>query len=302
MIPATLIVMAAGIGSRYGGLKQIEPVGPSGEILLDYAIYDALRVGFQRFVFVIRREIEADFRTRMETRWGDQPYFDYVYQELLDMPLGFTPPPDRPKPWGTGHAVYACRTKVSTRFGVINADDFYGPASFRLLAQHLEFLPTESSDAILVGFLLRNTLSEHGPVARGVCEIDAQGRLRKIVECPKVEQRNGEIWMETPSGPVVATGEEVVSMNLWGFTSRWFEHFERDFALFLQLHASDRKAEFMLPVVVDNVIQRELGTVRTVVSPERWMGVTYAGDRAVVAAGVSELIRRGLYPPRIPPQ
>lgn len=301
MTSPTLVVMAAGIGSRYGGLKQIEPVGPHGEILLDYALFDAHRAGFEHFLFVIRREIEADFRARIESRWGRRWHFEYVYQELSDVPSDCTPPADRPKPWGTGHAVYACRSRVSSCFGVINADDFYGAASFKLLAQHLTKLPATSSDGVLVGFLLRNTLSEHGPVARGICEVDAEQRLRRIVECPNVELRDGSVWMETTNGTAKASGNEVVSMNLWGFTPRWFEHFENDFRSFLQAQADDKKAEFMLPVVVDGVIQKGLGVVRTVVSPERWMGVTYPGDRAAVMAGIAELIRSGRYPPRLPP-
>ncbi len=300
MTPLTLVVMAAGIGSRYGGLKQIEPVGPHGEILLDYAIFDARRAGFQQFLFVIRRDIEAAFRERLEAQWDRASCFDFVHQELSDVPPGFSVPAGRAKPWGTGHAVHACRNKVLTRFGVINADDFYGAASFRLLAEKLSGIPDDASDAVLVGFLLRNTLSEHGPVARGVCETDQAGLLRKIVEHPRVERQEGRILMTDGNGRVhQATGNEVVSMNLCGFTPRWFGYFENDFHEFLRHYANDPKAEFMLPAVVDGVIQRRTGVVQTAVSPERWMGVTYPGDRAAVAAGIADLVRCGAYPQRL---
>lgn len=295
MSTLTLVVMAAGIGSRYGGLKQIEPVGPNGEILLDYSIYDAYRAGFRKFVFVIRRDIESDFRSHLEQRWKGLS-FDYVFQELADTPNGFLPPPTRAKPWGTGHAVYACRKNVSTVFGVINADDFYGAASFRLLAQQLTKLAPESSDAALIGFRLRNTLSEHGPVSRGICEVDQHGWLQRIVESPKVERRDGKIVSAATNGSWNLGGEEIVSMNLWGFTPRWFGYFEIDFRSFLKNHGADPKAEFMLPNVVDRVIREGLGIVRVAVSPERWMGVTYPADRSAVMAGIADLIARGAYP------
>jgi NDP-sugar pyrophosphorylase family protein len=294
----TLVVMAAGIGSRYGGLKQVEPVGPNGEILLDYSIFDAHRAGFDRFVFVVRREIEADLRSRLEKRWANLTC-DYVYQELTDTPAPFAAPAGRAKPWGTGHAVYACRKIVTSPFGVINADDFYGAASFRLLAQNLAGLAAESSDAALIGFRLRNTLSEHGPVSRGVCEVDQERRLRRIVEHANVEDRGGVITSEIRNESLRLTGDEVVSMNLWGFAPRWFAHFEYDFQAFLKTRGADPKAEFMLPAVVDRVIREGIGTVRVAVSPERWMGVTYPQDRAAVAAGISDLIARGVYPPAL---
>ena len=292
----SLVVMAAGIGSRYGGLKQVEPVGPHGEILMDYAIFDAVRAGFGKIVFVIRREMEADFRPMVERRWAARVPLVYVHQELSDLPPGFTPPRDRSKPWGTGHAVYACRHAVREPFGVINADDFYGPSSYDLLAARLSSLSRDSAHHVLVAFTLRNTLSPHGAVARGVCALTEDGHLQQIVERAGVEL-HGDAARCMVNGQVMPlTGDEPVSMNLWGFSSTLFEHLDREFAAFLPEGLKNPRSEFMLPSVVDAVIRGRLGSVQVVRSKERWLGVTYPQDRAVVVEGVRALIRAGVYP------
>jgi hypothetical protein len=292
----SLVIMAAGIGSRYGGLKQIEPVGPHGEILMDYAIFDAIRAGFAEIVFVIRREIENDFRPMVESRWKGRITLSYVFQELGDLPPGFALPADRTKPWGTGHAVYACRKSVRGAFGVINADDFYGPSSFKLLSERLAKLPLDQSDYTLIAFTLRNTLSPHGAVARGVCTLTKDGYLNAIEERAGVELCGNAAQCVVNGKPMSLTGDEAVSMNLWGFTPTLFEHLDREFAAFLPVGLANPKSEFMLPAVVDSVIRRGIGKVDVVRSNERWLGVTYPQDRETVIEGVRALIKKGQYP------
>ena len=294
-----LVVLAAGIGRRYGGLKQIEPVGPSGEIVIDYSIFDAIAAGFSRVVFVIRRDIEDSFRSTIEPHFAGRIPISYAFQETQDVPAGFAHAA-RSKPWGTGHALYACRHEIrSEPFGVINADDFYGRRSFELLASRLQNIAAEEDHYCLVGFVLRNTLSEHGPVSRGVCEV-RDGRLVSVTERHKiVPHGQGGATCPAADGNTLFSGDEIVSMNLWGFTPNIFAHLDNAFRRFLPAEGSKPDSEFMLPAVVDELIHAGRARVDVLTSPEKWLGVTYPDDKARVAEGVRGLIRRGIYSERL---
>ncbi len=292
----TLVVMAAGIGSRYGGLKQIDPVGPSGEIVIDYSIYDAIRAGFTRVVFIIRRDIEEAFRAIVDVHFAGRVAVDYVFQELDRLPPGFAVPPERKKPWGTGHAILCCRDIVREPFGVINADDFYGRGSFEALAGFLRGADPRASQYALVGFTLRNTLSEHGSVARGVCEVDASGRLVSIAERLKIEKDGAAARYEDHGAWHSLSGDEPVSMNMWAFTPVIFETLDEDFREFLRVKGSDPKAEFLVPTHVGRLVREKRATVRVLPTAETWFGVTYPADKPAVAAGIRRLIALGKYP------
>lgn len=293
----TLVVLAAGIGSRYGGLKQIEAVGPNGAIVIEYSVYDAIRAGFDRVVCVIRRDIEADFRSLVAARFEKHIPVDYVFQDVADLPPGFSVPADRKKPWGTGHAVLACRDVVKTPFAVINADDFYGRRSYDSLGRFLKGVNPDSGSYSMVGFTLRNTLSEHGHVARGVCEVDAQGLLKRVVERTNIEKTaSGARYAEPNGGWTPLTGDEVVSMNMWGLTPSLFGHLQREFPRFLQQNVANPKAEFFLPTVVDGLVGAGQASVKVLATPESWFGVTYPQDKAVVVEGIRRLVEQGVYP------
>jgi len=298
----TLVVLAAGIGSRYGGLKQIDPVGPSGEIVIDYSIFDARRAGFDRVVCVIRRDIERDFRACISARFEKQIAVDYVFQELSDLPRDFSLPAERRKPWGTGHAILACRRQIDGPFAVINADDFYGRQSYAALADSLRRLPAGSPPHpfCMVGFVLRNTLSEHGSVARGVCTVDAQNRLQRVVERTHIEkQGNGARYRDDRQQFHPLTGDELVSLNMWGFTPALFPVLEDKFARFLRERGADPKAEFFIPTVVDEMIQAGEATVQVATTPETWFGVTYQEDKPILMRGIRDRIAEGVYPARL---
>ncbi|HVZ82797.1 MAG TPA: sugar phosphate nucleotidyltransferase [Terracidiphilus sp.] len=290
----TLLVLAAGMGSRYGGLKQIDPVGPSGETIMDYSIFDALRAGFGRVVFVIRRDIEEEFRATIGARFEQRVAVGYAFQQLDDLPAGFTVPEGRTRPWGTAHAILAARPVVREPFAVINADDFYGAQGYRALAAHLA---SGSADYAMVGFVLRNTLSEFGSVARGVCDVSAEGYLRGVVETTGIE-RDGRGARTTDGAGRTAklSGDEIVSMNMWGFLPGVFMQLEGYFAEFLRRHGTELTAECYLPSAVAAFI--EAGAARVAVLPSRdaWFGVTYREDRPRVVESLRDLIRAGRYP------
>jgi hypothetical protein len=304
----TLLVLAAGMGSRYGGLKQIDPVGPSGETVLDYAVFDALRAGFGRVVFVIRRDFEEIFRAQIGAKYAGRIAVDYVFQSLDALPPGRTPPAGREKPWGTGHAVWCAREVVREPFAVINADDFYGADSFAQLGRFLRsgaatprgFDPmsghrvprTVMAQFAMVGFKLANTLSEHGAVARGICAAGAGGHLASITE------RTGILAAEV--GPGLAfSGDEIVSLNCWGFTPALFAGLDRQFGGFLAERGSDLKAEFYLPAAVSAMITNHEATVRVLPTESAWFGVTYREDKPRVVAAIAELVRAGKYPAKL---
>jgi UTP-glucose-1-phosphate uridylyltransferase len=299
LMELSLLVLAAGLGSRYGGLKQLDPVGPSGELLLDYAVFDAARAGFARVVFVIRRDFEAEFQKKIGERYSGRVAVDYVFQRLDALPSGFTPPPGREKPWGTGHAVWCAREAVRENFAVINADDFYGAEALQKLAAFLQKPPmskagSEKSAAefALVGYRLASTLSEHGAVSRGVCEMTANGALRSIVE------QTGIAPAEVGPGKKFS-GAEIVSMNCWGFTPAVFPALEAQLAEFLRACGGDAKAEFYLPAAVSAMIARSEAAVRVLPTRSGWFGVTYGGDKPRVQAALAELVHRGEYPAKL---
>lgn len=292
----SLVVMAAGMGSRYGGLKQLEPVGPSGETVMDYSLFDARRAGVERAVFVIRRDLEAAFRERIGSRYEAWLDVDYAFQELDALPGGFTVPEGRTRPWGTAHAVLSARDRVRGPFMVVNADDFYGARAYRLLAAWLSGTSREGVPAFaMVAFELARTLSGHGTVARGICAVDGEDRLLGVEEHTALE-RDGEGALERgPSGPRRYTGLEPVSMNFWGFTPEIFPALEQGFEAFLRGGPGDR-GEFFLPAVVDGLLGRGLATVQVLRTPDPWFGVTYREDRDEVVARIRALVEGGAYP------
>jgi len=294
-----LVVLAAGIGSRYGGLKQIEPVGPDGEIIIDYSIYDAIRAGFGRVVFVIRRDIADVFRETIGNRFASRVDVAYVYQELTDLPDGCTLPPGRQKPWGTGHAVLAAEPAVGMPFAVINADDFYGRESYGILADFLTApVPSPLPHYALVGFPLRNTLSDYGHVSRGICSCDAQHRLLRVEELTHIERDGNAAVHRDPAGggDVRLTGDEYASMNMWGFTPDVFSRLKKLFCDFLQTRQGELKAEFYLPAAVDRMIGAGEAACRVLPTPSRWAGVTYKEDRALLQSFIAGQIGQGCYP------
>ena len=291
----TLLVMAAGMGSRYGGLKQIEPVGPSGEIVIDYSVYDAIRAGFGEVVFIIRRDIEADFRGVIDRHIAGRIPVRYVFQELSDIPAGYRVPENRTKPWGTGHAILAAREAIRTPFAVINADDFYGASSFRTLAGRLRETAPSSTDYCLVAYVARNTLSDHGSVSRGICRIEG-GRLQEVVERLDIERHGDAARFRVDGQWIPMTGDEPVSMNMWGFTPTLFTELAARLPAFLDRAMDDPKAEFLIPEIIDDLIQSGACEVYALHSEDRWMGVTYPEDKPAVAGGIRALVDAGAYP------
>jgi hypothetical protein len=302
MSDTALVVMAAGIGSRYGGLKQMDPVGPGGEKIIDYSVYDARRAGFGQVVFVIRKEMEDDFREHIGRRIEQQIETRYVYQELEPLPEGFNVPEGRVKPWGTAHAVATCRDAVRTPFAVINADDFYGPSAFRVLGDFLQTAREREGvhEYGLVGYLLGNTLSEHGHVSRGVCEVAPGGTLHEIHERVKIQRfedairhtEDGRTWIDLPA-------DSVVSMNMWGFTPSLFEELDAGFVEFLRDRGSDLKAEYLLPERVGDLVAAGRARVQVLRTDARWFGITYKEDKPFVERAIRELVERGAYPPSL---
>lgn len=297
MTAPTLLVLAAGMGSRYGGLKQIDPVGPSGEAILDYSVYDAMRAGFGRVVFLIRHSIEEAFRETVGVRYAGQIPVDYAFQELEDLPSGFVAPEGRTKPWGTTQAVLCAAGAIDGPFAVINADDFYGAASYRALAEHLQ---RGTEEFAMVGFVLRKTLSAFGSVARGICAVEDSGLLRTVVEHTKIEPEGDAAKSIQADGSVVAlTGDELVSMNMWGFTPQLFPALREDFERFLRESGGELKSECYLPNSVNALVGAGAARVRVLSSPDAWFGVTYREDRESVVARIAELVRSGAYPERL---
>lgn len=298
MSEKALVVLAAGMGSRYGGLKQIDPVGPGGESLLDYSIHDACAAGFGRVVFVIRREIEQEFRERIGTRYSGRTPVDYVFQETNDLPRSFACPHNRNKPWGTAHAVWCIRDAVATPFAVINADDFYGAKAYRQVADFLDTATKAASPATfaLVGYRLDKTLSDHGTVARGICVVDSAGFLQKVEELTQIGRRNdGCIVCEDR----VLDGATPVSMNLWGFTPDAFPLFEENLGRFLQANLRHEKAEHYIPSAVAETISTGRATVRVLPTDSDWFGVTYREDKPHVVESIARLVSSGAYPAKL---
>ena len=298
MSTPTLVVMAAGMGSRYGGLKQLDAVGPHGQVILDYSVYDAYRAGFERDVFVIKPEIEAAFRERVGERIARKMDARYVFQTLEDLPAGYSAPEGRVKPWGTCHAVLAARGEVDGPFAVINADDRYGPEGFRGIYEH--FKRASAGEYCMAGYLLGNTLTENGSVARGVCETDSEGRLVSVTERTRIEKTaygarytedGGASWTDIAL-------DSTVSMNLWGFTRDFMDEAWERFPAFLDrtLRENPLKGEYFLPGVVTQLLEEGRASVRVLRTRDRWYGVTYKEDRASVTAAFGRLTEEGVYP------
>lgn len=290
----TLVVLAAGMGSRYGGLKQVDPMGPAGETVLDYSVYDAMRAGFERVLFIIRRDFEKEFRAAVGARFSDRVRVDYVFQELDALPAGHALPEGRVKPWGTGHAVWCAREALAGPFAVVNADDFYGAGSFACLARFLRAAASAESttpEYAMVGFRLANTLSEHGAVSRGVCAVGSDGVLAGI------EEHTGILASEVGSG----TGAKyapgtVVSMNCWGFSAAFLPQLETCWRGFLAANGSSQKSEFYLPFAVNDLLRAGAARVHVLPTDDQWFGVTYREDKPRVQAAIGELVASGAYP------
>lgn len=301
MKETTLVIMAAGIGSRFGGgIKQLAPVGPNGEIIMDYSIYDALEAGFNHIVFIIRRDLERDFKEAIGNRIEKVASVSYAYQELDKLPAGFSKPEGRTKPWGTGHAILCCRDVVHTPFAVINADDYYGKEGFKKIHDYLvEDAPGEGPARFcMAGFILGNTLSENGSVTRGVCQVDGAGNLASVKETSNiVKTAEGAAVAETDGSLVPIDAKGHVSMNMWGFTPVILDALNEGFEAFLSsLEPGDVKSEYLLPAVVDQMIQDGAAQVKVLESHDKWFGVTYKEDREFVVQSIRNLVETGVYP------
>ena len=296
----TLLVLAAGMGSRYGGLKQLDQLGPGGETVMDYSVYDALRAGFNRVVFIIRRDFEDDFKRVIGSRYAGKVKLEYAFQDKNDLPGGFTVPEGREKPWGTGHAVYAARKLLTGPFAVINADDFYGADSYRKLAAYLTNPPAPGKiRGCIASFVLSNTLSENGSVSRGICS-SANGLLTKVVENTKIFRRDGKVWSTQEDGTdVELTGNEYVSMNSWGFMPEMVGEIENLLLQFLAARGKEMKSEFYLPGIVDTLISAGKAEIAMLHSADSWFGVTYREDRPAVQAALANLVKAGAYPAKL---
>lgn len=289
----TLLVLAAGMGSRYGGLKQMDPVGPSGETLLDYSVFDAVRAGFSRVVFVIRRDFEEEFREKIGSRFEDRIDVGYVFQQLNDLPEGFSVPGDRIKPWGTGHAVWCARSAVDSSFLAINADDFYGSGAIAGVGSFLASQDLDSTRYCMAGYRLASTLSPSGHVARGVCEVSDQNGLVHIREFTRIESTPLEIVDQEDGARF--SGEELVSMNCWGFTPAVFAGLEELFYEFLTKRGTEEKSEFYISEAIANLIQAGKAEVSVLPVASQWFGVTYREDRPLVVSALAGLVASGEY-------
>ena len=294
----TLVVLAAGMGSRYGGLKQVDPVGPSGEAILDYSVFDAIRAGFGKVVFIIRRDIEAEFKAKIGAKYEGHIAVDYAFQDLADLPAPFTVPEGRAKPWGTAHATRAARSVVKEPFALINADDFYGRDAFAKLAA---FLSSASSlHLCMVGYRLDLTLSANGSVARGICSVDADGNLRGVREMTKLV-RAGDVAenRENEAAPEKVPLDARVSMNCWGFTPELFAELEARFPAWLEKNGTLPKSEWYIPFVVDELIREGKADCRLLPTDSSWFGVTYREDKPFVVGEIAKLVEKGEYPARL---
>lgn len=292
----TLVVLAAGMGSRYGGLKQLDRVGPSGETIIDYSIFDALRAGFEKIVFIIRPDIESDFRAFFDHKLQGKAGVSYVHQETGMVPDGVQIHPERVKPWGTGHAVLTAAKVIDGPFAVINADDFYGFNAYQLVFDHLSKAEGKGQHC-MVGYCLGNTLSDHGFVSRGICSVSPGGLLEQVVETTKIGRKGELIVSQQEDGAEKKhQAEDIVSMNFWGFTADYLLHLEKQFDAFIRAHGNELKSEFYIPSVVASLIQQQEAEVKVYTSADRWFGVTYKEDKPVVEQKLQDMVARNIYP------
>ena len=296
----TLFVLAAGMGSRYGGLKQLDGLGPSGETIMDYSIYDAIRAGFGKVVFVIRESFEKDFREIVINKYKNLIDVEIVFQDLNSLPEGYTCNPVREKPWGTNHAVLMGKDVIKEPFAVINADDFYGQESFKVLADFLVSVPGKQNEYCMVGYHVGNTLSESGAVSRGVCVVDENNLLLNVVERTHIEEKSGDIiYLDEKGEEVSIPAHTPVSMNMWGFTPDYFEYSEEIFKEFLDERGQELKSEYYIPLAVSELIVAGKATCKVLDTTSKWFGVTYAEDRPQVVLKINELVRKGIYPAQL---
>ena len=296
----TLFVLAAGMGSRYGGLKQLDGLGPNCETIMDYSIFDAIRGGFGKVVFVIRKDFEQDFRDKILSKYENHIPVELVFQSLDSLPAGFTCPADRVKPWGTNHAVLMGKEVINEPFAVINADDFYGRDSFAVLGKELSAMTDKKNDYCMVGYRVGNTLSESGSVARGVCETNAEGYLTTVVERTAIERIDGKVSFTDENGQLVSIEDNTpVSMNMWGFTPDYFQYSEDYFIEFLKENMGNLKAEYFIPLMVNKLINENTARVKVLDTTSKWFGVTYAEDRQGVVDKIQALVDAGEYPAKL---
>ncbi len=299
----TLLLLAAGMGSRYGGLKQLDGLGPNGETIMDYSIYDAIQAGFGKIVWVIRKDFENDFREKILSKYEGHVPCELCFQSLEDLPEGFTVPEGRVKPWGTNHAVLMAKDIIKEPFCVINCDDFYNRDCFKVIGKFLSELPEGAKNTYaMVGFRVGNTLSDNGTVARGICSKDEKGNLTTVVERTEIERRDGEIKYKDDDGQWVATPENTpVSMNVWGFTPDYFEYSKSFFKEFLANPENQKnlKAEFFIPLMVNKLINEGTATVKVLDTTSKWFGVTYSADRPSVVEKIQHLVDTGVYPNKL---
>lgn len=289
----TLLVMAAGMGSRYGGLKQLDAVGPSDETIIDFSVYDAIRAGYNKVVFIIREDFEKQFKEKISNKYEDKIKVEIVYQDLHDLPNSFSCPKDRSKPWGTGHAILAARNVISEPFAAINGDDFYGRESFKIISDHYSSM---NSGFAMAAFQLDKTLSDYGSVSRGICEQNLN-QLVTVVETHGIKKSSaGNIECDRD---ISLLGNELVSMNMWGFMPSIFDHLEKMFNEFLDENISDLKSEFLIPSVVNDIIEKNIEKVQVLKTKSAWFGVTYIEDKPFVKNQIKELIQTGIYPEKL---
>jgi|SRR5574344_781357 hypothetical protein len=297
MIKPILFVLAAGMGSRYGGLKQLDGVGPCGETIMDYSIYDAIRAGFGKVVFVIRKDFENEFRTQIVSKYHNHIPVEIVFQSKEALPDGFVLPEGREKPWGTNHAVLMGKEVIKEPFAVINADDFYGRDGFAVLARELSSMVGKRNAYCMVGYRVGNTLSESGTVSRGVCATDKEGYLTDVTERTKVMRVDGKVSYKDDNDAWVAIDDNTpVSMNMWGFTPDYFTYSEEGFVEFLKMNIDNLKAEYFIPTVVNQLLTEKRVSVKVLDTVAKWFGVTYASDREGVVAKLAALVKEGEYP------
>ena len=295
----TLFVLAAGMGSRYGGLKQIDGLGPNGETIMDYSVYDALRAGFGKVVFVIRKDFEEAFREVVISKYADKVPCEVCFQSVDKVPEGCTYNPERTKPWGTNHAVLMAKDLIREPFAVINADDFYGRESFQVLADYLKSVEGTTGKYCMVGYRVANTLSENGSVSRGVCATDENGYLTDVVERTKIEKVGDKIIYTEDGVDTEIAPNSPVSMNMWGFTPEYFEYVEKAFVEFLQARGQELKSEFYIPTLVNDMIRSGEATCKVLDTTSKWFGVTYAEDRPQVVMKINNLVKEGVYPEKL---
>jgi len=292
----TLVVLAAGIGSRYGGLKQLDTFTPEGDTIIDFSIYDALEAGFGKFVFIIRKSIETEFRAEIDKKLEGKAEVAYVFQEIDKVPEKYFNP-DRVKPYGTGHAMLMAKDAVKENFAIINADDFYGREAFVSMAKYLQSIDKNSHDFSMMAYRLKNTISEHGFVSRGECAVDEKGFLSNVVERTHIETIDGQLMRKDDGGNLIPIDENaVVSMNFWGFTPRCFEYTESLFETFLAENKDNLKAEYFIPLIVNGYLENGTGSVKVLTSDAKWFGVTYKEDKESVQKEIQQLKKQEIYP------